>query len=110
MSYPHEILTHLSSQMPNVFSRKDDMPIPKNYDWNDNWYQKNQMIEKLHKQSKLISHFALGLKNLNRKINGGNQPCCWLNNQTWLMKKNLKEIGCHFFSNQKSLRQPKNSL
>jgi hypothetical protein len=36
MSYPHEILTHLSSQMPNVFSRKGNMPIPKNYDWNDN--------------------------------------------------------------------------
>jgi hypothetical protein len=34
------------------------------------------MIEKLLEQSKLISHFALGLKNLNRKINGGNQPCC----------------------------------
>jgi hypothetical protein len=33
------------------------------------------MIEKLLEQSKLTSHFALGLKNLNRKINGGNQPC-----------------------------------
>jgi hypothetical protein len=32
VSYPHEILTHQSSQMPNVFSRKGDMPIPKNYD------------------------------------------------------------------------------
>jgi hypothetical protein len=34
------------------------------------------MIEKLREQLKLISHFALGLKNLNRKISGGNQPCC----------------------------------
>jgi len=32
VSYPHEILTDLSSPMPNVFSRKGDMPIPKNYD------------------------------------------------------------------------------
>jgi hypothetical protein len=34
------------------------------------------MIEKLREQWKLISHFALGLKNLNRKINDGNQPYC----------------------------------
>jgi len=33
------------------------------------------MIEKLHEQLKLVSHFALGLKNLNRKINGRNQAC-----------------------------------
>jgi hypothetical protein len=32
MSYPHEILTHLSRQMPNIFSKIGDMPIPKNYD------------------------------------------------------------------------------
>jgi hypothetical protein len=45
------------------------------------------MIEKLHEQSKFNSHFALGLKKLNHKINGGNQPYCLLDNQTWLMKK-----------------------
>jgi hypothetical protein len=51
----------------------------------------------------------LGSKNLDRKINGGNQPRCLLNNQNWMMKKKtlLKKIGCQFFSNQKSLRQPK---
>jgi hypothetical protein len=48
------------------------------------------MIEKLGEELKWISHFCFGIKiswSLDCKINGGNQPCCWLDKNNWLMKK-----------------------